>query len=157
MSIGERITDLRKGKNLSQGQLASLLEVSRQAVSKWENDTASPDTLRLIQLADVLDTDVEYLATGKKPEPKIQRIYVNVPEIREKIVEKPVEKKVIQYIEKPVYVEKPVVQTVEKVIEKPVVKLKRVIRYRYLRNPLELFLLGVGCFVLGVLVGIFIL
>ena len=157
MSIGERITDLRKGKNLSQGQLASLLEVSRQAVSKWENDTASPDTLRLIQLADVLSTDVEYLATGKKPEPKIQRIYVNVPEIREKIVEKPVEKKVIQYIEKPVYVEKPVVQTVEKVVEKPVVKLKRVIRYRYLRNPLELFLLGVGCFVLGVLVGIFIL
>lgn len=157
MSIGERITDLRKGKNLSQGRLASLLEISRQAVSKWENDTASPDTLRLIQLADVLDTDVEYLATGKKPEPKIQRIYVNVPEIREKIVEKPVEKKVIQYIEKPVYVEKPVVQTVEKVVEKPVVKLKRVIRYRYLRNPLELFLLGVGCFVLGVLVGIFIL
>ncbi len=157
MSIGERITDLRKGKNLSQGQLASLLEVSRQAVSKWENDSSSPDTLRLIQLADVLDTDVEYLATGKKPEPKIQRIYVNVPEIREKIVEKPVEKKVIQYIEKPVYVEKPVVQTVEKVVEKPVVKLKRVIRYRYLRNPLELFLLGVGCFVLGVLVGIFIL
>lgn len=157
MSIGERITDLRKGKNLSQGQLASLLEVSRQAVSKWENDTASPDTLRLIQLADVLDTDVEYLATGKKPEPKIQRIYVNVPEIREKIVEKPVEKKVIQYIEKPVYVEKPVVQTVEKIVEKPVVKLKRVIRYRYLRNPLELFLLGVGCFALGVLVGIFIL
>lgn len=157
MSIGERITDLRKGKNLSQGQLASLLDVSRQAVSKWENDSSSPDTLRLIQLADVLDTDVEYLATGKKPEPKIQRIYVNVPEIREKIVEKPVEKKVIQYIEKPVYVEKPVVQTVEKVVEKPVVKLKRVIRYRYLRNPLELFLLGVGCFVLGVLVGIFIL
>ena len=146
-----RITDLRKGKNLSQGQLASLLEVSRQAVSKWENDTASPDTLRLIQLADVLSTDVEYLATGKKSKPQIQRVYV--PEIREKIIEKPVEKKVIEYVEKPV------VQTVEveKVVEKPVVKLKRVIRYRYLRNPLELFLLGVGCFVLGVLVGIFIL
>ena len=63
MSIGERITDLRKRKNLSQGQLASLLEVSRQAVSKWENDSASPDTLRLIRLADVLSTDVEYLAT----------------------------------------------------------------------------------------------
>lgn len=157
MSIGERIATLRKEHDISQGQLASLLDVSRQAVSKWENDSSSPDTLRLIQLADVLDTDVEYLATGKKPEPKIQRIYVNVPEIREKIVEKPVEKKVIQYIEKPVYVEKPVVQTVEKVVEKPVVKLKRVIRYRYLRNPLELFLLGVGCFVLGVLVGIFML
>lgn len=153
MSIGERITDLRKGKNLSQGQLASLLEVSRQAVSKWENDTASPDTLRLIQLADVLDTDVEYLATGKKPEPKIQRIYVNVPEIREKIIEKPVEKKVIEYVEKPV------VQTVEveKVVEKPVIKVKRVIRYRYLRNPMEFVLLGIGCFLLGILVGYLLL
>lgn len=149
MSIGERITDLRKGKNLSQGQLASLLEVSRQAVSKWENDTASPDTLRLIQLADVLSTDVEYLATGKKSKPQIQRVYV--PEIREKIIEKPVEKKVIQYVEKPV------VQTVEKVVEKPVIKVKRVIRYRYLRNPMEFLLLGIGCFLLGILVGYLLL
>ena len=147
MSIGERITDLRKGKNLSQGQLASLLEVSRQAVSKWENDTASPDTLRLIQLADVLSTDVEYLATGKKSKPQIQRVYV--PEIRKKIIEKPVEKKVIEYVEKPV------VQTVEveKVVEKPVIKVKRLIRYRYLRNPMEFVLLGIGCFLLGILVG----
>lgn len=151
MSIGERITDLRKGKNLSQGQLASLLEVSRQAVSKWENDTASPDTLRLIQLADVLSTDVEYLATGKKSKPQIQRVYV--PEIREKIIERPVEKKVIEYVEKPV------VQTVEveKVVEKPVVKVKRVIRYRYLRNPIEFVLLGIGCFLLGILVGYLLL
>ena len=151
MSIGERITDLRKGKNLSQGQLASLLEVSRQAVSKWENDTASPDTLRLIQLADVLSTDVEYLATGKKSKPHIQRVYV--PEIREKIIEKPVEKKVIEYVEKPV------VQTVEveKVVEKPVIKVKRVIRYRYLRNPMEFVLLGIGCFLLGILVGYLLL
>lgn len=151
MSIGERITDLRKGKNLSQGQLASLLEVSRQAVSKWENDTASPDTLRLIQLADVLSTDVEYLATGKKSKPQIQRVYV--PEIREKIIEKPVEKKVIQYVEKPV------VQTVEveKVVEKPVIKVKRVICYRYLRNPMEFLLLGIGCFLLGILVGYLLL
>jgi transcriptional regulator with XRE-family HTH domain len=151
MSIGERITDLRKGKNLSQGQLASLLEVSRQAVSKWENDTASPDTLRLIQLADVLSTDVEYLATGKKSKPQIQRVYV--PEIREKIIEKPVEKKVIEYVTKPV------VQTVEveKVVEKPVIKVKRVIRYRYLRNPMEFVLLGIGCFLLGILVGYLLL
>lgn len=151
MSIGERIADLRKGKNLSQGQLASLLEVSRQAVSKWENDTASPDTLRLIQLADVLSTDVEYLATGKKSKPQIQRVYV--PEIRERIIEKPVEKKVIEYVEKPV------VQTVEveKVVEKPVIKVKRVIRYRYLRNPMEFVLLGIGCFLLGILVGYLLL
>lgn len=148
MSIGERIINLRKEKNLSQGQLASMLDVSRQAVSKWENDSSSPDTLRLIQLADVLNTDVEYLATGKKQEPKVQRIYINVPEIREKIVEKPVEveKEVIRYVEKPV------IQTVEKTVEKPVIK--RVIRIRYLRNPFEFFLFGIVCFTVGILIGL---
>ena len=55
MSIGERITELRIQKNLSQGELASALSVSRQAISKWENDQSSPDTIHLIQLADLLD------------------------------------------------------------------------------------------------------
>lgn len=66
MSVGIRIAQLRKEQNISQGQLAELLDVTRQAVSKWENDLASPDTLNLIRLADVLDTDVEYLATGRR-------------------------------------------------------------------------------------------
>ncbi len=38
MSVGERITQLRKQKQMSQGDLATALEVSRQAVSKWENE-----------------------------------------------------------------------------------------------------------------------
>lgn len=149
MSIGERITDLRKKENLSQGQLASLLEVSRQAVSKWENDQSSPDTLKLIRLADVLRTDVEYLATGRVTEVKTEQIIVKVPEIQEKIVEKTVEKPVIQYVEK--LVEKPVIRTVEKLVEKPVIK--RVIRVKYLRNPFEFAAFGVICFLLGILAG----
>ncbi len=67
MSVGARISELRKEHNLSQGQLARDLDISRQAVSKWENDQASPDTLNLIKLADILETEVEYLATGRKP------------------------------------------------------------------------------------------
>ena len=148
MSIGERITDLRKAENISQGKLASLLDVSRQAVSKWENDQSSPDTLKLIQLADVLKTDVEYLATGKKAEPKVEKVIVTVPEIQEKIVEKPVEKPVIRYVEKPV------IQTVEKLVEKPVIK--RMVRVKYLRNPFEFIALGAGCFLLGILIGRFL-
>ena len=145
MSIGERISMLRKGADLSQGQLASLLKVSRQAVSKWENDTSSPDTIRLIQLADVLNSDVEYLATGKKSEPKVEKVYVNVPvpEIHEKIIEKPVEKKVIQYVETPIF------RTVERTVEKPVVR--RVTRVRYLRNPIEFVIVGLVCFIAGFL------
>ena len=59
MSVGERISELRKAKNLSQGQLADAVGISRQAVSKWENDLSSPDTIHLIQLAETLDTEVE--------------------------------------------------------------------------------------------------
>lgn len=148
MSIGERITDLRKAADISQGQLASLLSVSRQAVSKWENDQSSPDTIRLIQLADVLNTQVEYLATGKSPEVKVETVYVKVPEIQEKIVEKPVEKPVIRYVDRPV------IKTVTRTVEKPV--LKRVIRVRYLRNPIEFLAFGTICFLFGILAGFFI-
>lgn len=71
MSIGARISSLRKEKNLSQGQLASLMGVTRQAVSKWENDTAAPDVLNLIKLSDILDVELEYLATGKSRNPSV--------------------------------------------------------------------------------------
>lgn len=64
MSIGLRIQELRKISSISQGQLASMMEVSRQAVSKWENDTSTPDALKLIKLADIFNVDIEYLATG---------------------------------------------------------------------------------------------
>ena len=148
MSIGERITSLRKAQSLSQGKLASILEVSRQAVSKWENDQATPDTLKLIQLADVLKTDVEYLATGRETEAKVEQVIVKVPEIQEKIVEKTVEKPVVRYIEKPV------IKTVEKLVEKPVIR--KIVRVRYLRNPFEFIVVGVLCFLLGLLIGKFL-
>lgn len=67
MSVGTRISDLRKQQHISQGQLAKSLGISRQAVSKWENDQSSPDTINLIKLADILNTEVEYLATGRMP------------------------------------------------------------------------------------------
>lgn len=147
MSIGERIADLRKGLNLSQGQLADALEISRQAVSKWENDQACPDTLNLIRMADLLNTDVEYLATGRISVPQKEYVTVKVPEIQEKIVEKVVEKPVIRVQ----YVEKPVIRTVEKLVEKPVIK--RMVRVKYLRNPFEFALLGILCFLFGLIIG----
>lgn len=148
MSIGERITELRKKQNISQVQLAKQLAVSRQAVSKWENDQTAPDTIKLIQLADVLDTDVEYLATGnhaaQKATPRIVTVEKVVDNVIEKVVEKPV------YIEKKVEVEK----IVETVVEKPVIR--KVFRTRYLRNPLEFAIIGIVSFLLGLLVGRFL-
>ena len=154
MSIGERITELRKARNLSQGKLAEMMDVSRQAVSKWETDQSSPDTIRLIKLADVLDTDVEFLATGNhskiKAQPQVLTVVRNVdrvvekPVVVEKIVEVPIE------IEKETikYVEKPVIQYVEKT------NIQRVKRIKYLRNPIEFIIVGIISFLLGLLIGI---
>lgn len=146
MTVGERISQLRKEKDISQVQLAKLLDVSRQAVSKWENDQNMPDTLKLIQIADVLDTDVEYLATGKHTVLRRPAQVITV----EKIVEKPVE----TIVEKPVIREKivEVEKIVETVVEKPVVR--KVVRTRYLRNPVEFVVIGIGCFLVGILVGL---
>lgn len=127
MSIGERITELRTQKNLSQGELASALSVSRQAISKWENDQSSPDTIHLIQLADLLDTEVAYLATGVKPVYEEAPIVVNLVKKEDRVVE------------------------VEKVVEKPVIR--RIVRVKYRRNPLEYLALGIVCFALGLLLG----
>lgn len=126
MSIGERITALRKEQGLSQGQLADALEVSRQAVSKWENDQASPDTLKLIKLAEVLDTEVEYLATGRKP------VYEEPPIVLNMV--------------------KKVDKVVEKVVEKPVIK--RIVRVKYRRNLLEYAAVGILAFILGLAIGL---
>ena len=50
MSLGERIYQYRKAKGMSQDALAELLDVSRQAVSKWENDTAQPEPVSYTHL-----------------------------------------------------------------------------------------------------------
>lgn len=145
MSIGERITELRKEQNLSQGQLADALEVSRQAVSKWENDQSSPDSLKLIKLAELLDTDIEYLTTGRRNYGRRPPVVLKTVETVEKVVEKPV----IQVVEK--VVEKTVEKPVVEYVEKPVVK--KVFRVKYRSNPAELAVAGIICFLLGVLVG----
>lgn len=146
MSIGERITELRKEQNLSQGQLARALDVSRQAVSKWENDLSSPDSLKLIKLADLLDTDIEYLTTGRKSYAIRPPVVLETVKTVERIVEKPV----VRVVEKVVEVEKPVLEYVEKPV------IKKVIRVKYQRSVPELILVGVGCFLMGLLIGLFL-
>ena len=66
MTIGKRISDLRKASGYSQEYVAEKLGVSRQAVSKWETDAAAPDTYNLIALAELFSVSVEYIAIGKK-------------------------------------------------------------------------------------------
>ena len=48
MELNERLRELRKKAGYSQEELAEELNISRQAVSKWENSTANPDINNLI-------------------------------------------------------------------------------------------------------------
>lgn len=68
MTIGQRISELRKNSGFSQEFVAEKLDVSRQAVSKWETDASAPDTYNLIALSQLFGVTVEYIATGKKEE-----------------------------------------------------------------------------------------
>ena len=58
MTLGEQIKQARDTKNLSQEDLAGKLGVSRQAVSKWENDSAIPQGLNREMLSQVLELDI---------------------------------------------------------------------------------------------------
>jgi len=64
MTTGQKITDLRKKNNITQEQLADLVNVSRQSVSKWESDLAYPETEKFISLSRIFNCSVDYLLRG---------------------------------------------------------------------------------------------
>ena len=78
MTIGERIAKCRREKKFSQEYIAELLDVSRQAVSKWENNLTEPDTGNLIELARIFGVSVEYLANGEEAPPKVVYVEKNL-------------------------------------------------------------------------------
>ena len=68
MKINEKIYSLRKEKGLSQEELASELNVSRQTVSKWETGESSPDFDKIVPLCELFGISTEELLRGKKVE-----------------------------------------------------------------------------------------
>ncbi len=61
MLIGDKLIQLRREKGYSQEQLANILNVSRQAVSKWEAGNSTPELDKIIILADIFNVSVDYL------------------------------------------------------------------------------------------------
>ena len=61
MTLGEKIARQRKELNYTQEQLADILGVSRQSISKWESDIAYPETDKLIELGKLFDCSMDYL------------------------------------------------------------------------------------------------
>ena len=69
MTIGERLLKLRKERNISQEDLANVLDVSRQTISKWETDQSQPDFDKIIPLC-------EYLEMGKNSNRRFTEFYM---------------------------------------------------------------------------------
>ena len=61
MTLGEKIKEMRKKFGLSQEELASIMNVSRQAITKWESDGGLPDISNLQELSKVLNISVDNL------------------------------------------------------------------------------------------------
>ena len=68
MKLGQKIAELRKKSGLSQEALAEKMNVSRQAVSKWESNQSIPDIEKIVDLSELFGVTTDYLL--KLPTPK---------------------------------------------------------------------------------------
>lgn len=61
MTLGYKLSKLRKENNYTQEQLADILGVSRQAISKWESDITYPETDKLVKISNLFECSLDYL------------------------------------------------------------------------------------------------
>lgn len=74
MTFGEKLQKLRQKAGMSQDALAERLDVSRQAVSRWERDETMPETDKVVALADLFGVTTDYLLRqGAEEEPQAAR------------------------------------------------------------------------------------
>ena len=71
-AVGKTIATLRQNRNMTQQQLAAALNVSHQAVSKWENGAALPDVQTLMDLTRLFGITMEQLLSGEVPQDRTE-------------------------------------------------------------------------------------
>lgn len=71
MTLGEKLKEIRKRFGLSQEQLAGIMNVSRQAITKWETDGGIPDVSNLQELAKVFGITIDYLLNDETQLPAL--------------------------------------------------------------------------------------
>ena len=67
MNIGENIYRFRTERNMSQDALAEALDVSRQSVSKWENNSATPELDKLLKMSELFGVPLDQLVGKEAP------------------------------------------------------------------------------------------
>lgn len=70
-SFGKRFQELRKEKKMTQEEVAERLNISSQAVSKWENDISYPDISLLVEIANMFGTSVDTLLGKDEDKPVV--------------------------------------------------------------------------------------
>ena len=97
MTLGEKIAKKRKESSITQEQLAEILGVSRQSISKWESDIAYPETDKIVRMSEMFDCSLDYLLKDAIEEEHKENgnsnqktIIIEVPSIKEKKSEKTV-------------------------------------------------------------------
>ena len=73
-SLGERLSAARKKKGLTQEDFARQLDVTPQAVSKWENDQSCPDIMLLPKISEILGLGIDKLLTGSEQKADIPKM-----------------------------------------------------------------------------------
>ncbi len=90
-TFGQRLQRIRKNANLTQEDVATKLNITAQAVSKWENDVSAPDISVLVELSNILNVTLNELL-GKQAEtsfvPAPQRKNINDMFFRVKVLSK---------------------------------------------------------------------
>lgn len=71
MTLGKKLKEIRKKFSLSQEQLAEIINVSRQAITKWENDGGIPDVSNLQELSKVFGIMIDYLLNDENQLPAL--------------------------------------------------------------------------------------
>lgn len=79
MTFGEKLQKLRQKAGMSQDALAERLDVSRQAVSRWERDETMPETDKVVALADLFAVTTDYLLRQSAEEPQAAQAAASAP------------------------------------------------------------------------------
>lgn len=77
MTIGQKLLDLRKSKQLSQEEVSYKLNVTRQTISKWETDQSTPDFDKIAPICELYGISADELFSDKKEEIKETTILNN--------------------------------------------------------------------------------